>query len=281
MLGEFGLRHLRDHGAYSLSGGERRRLEIARALCADPKIILLDEPFTGIDPIAVGEVQDLVVGLKFRGIGVLITDHNVLEALRITDRAYILSEGHVVTHGTAQEILEDPIARESYLGDRIQAGDIGLPGNRPRPLPPRPDGIGLRKFLVRLLFLCFLHCRVGCHRRSLPCPLRSRHYRLTSTTYACLTPMRASESVLSRYLLRAAGGIAIAGVRLHRGQRRLVLAGLAHLHRHLPPPPAGRAAPTPADLDLAARRVAERLDLLARDFHVSHVSARAAGAGRR
>jgi lipopolysaccharide export system ATP-binding protein len=136
VLGEFGLRHLRDHGAYSLSGGERRRLEIARALCADPKIILLDEPFTGIDPIAVGEVQDLVVGLKFRGIGVLITDHNVLEALRITDRAYILSEGRVVTHGTAQQILEDPIARESYLGDRIQAVHIGLPGNGALPAPP-------------------------------------------------------------------------------------------------------------------------------------------------
>ena len=132
VLEEFGLQHLRSHGAYSLSGGERRRLEIARALCADPKIILLDEPFTGIDPIAVGEVQDLVVGLKYRGIGVLITDHNVLEALRITDRAYVLSEGRVVTHGTAEQILEDPIARESYLGDRIQAAHIGIPGNGAR-----------------------------------------------------------------------------------------------------------------------------------------------------
>jgi len=124
MLDEFGLRHLRDQLAYSLSGGERRRLEIARALCGDPKLILLDEPFTGIDPIAVGEVQDLVVGLKYRGIGVLITDHNVLEALRITDRAYILSEGKIVTQGTAEAILEDPIARESYLGDRIRAEHI-------------------------------------------------------------------------------------------------------------------------------------------------------------
>ncbi len=126
MLEEFGLTHLADHTAYSLSGGERRRLEIARAICTDPKLILLDEPFTGIDPIAVGEVQELVIGLKYRGIGVLITDHNVLEALRITDRAYILSEGKVVTHGTAEEILEDPIARESYLGDRIQAAHIGV-----------------------------------------------------------------------------------------------------------------------------------------------------------
>ncbi|MFO7957582.1 MAG: LPS export ABC transporter ATP-binding protein [Candidatus Brocadiia bacterium] len=136
MLEEFGLSHLRDHPAYSLSGGERRRLEIARAICADPKLILLDEPFTGIDPIAVGEVQDLVIGLKYRGIGVLITDHNVLEALRITDRAYILSEGHVVTHGTAQEILEDPIARESYLGDRIQAAHIGMGEAEERPSEP-------------------------------------------------------------------------------------------------------------------------------------------------
>ncbi|MFO8006367.1 MAG: LPS export ABC transporter ATP-binding protein [Candidatus Brocadiia bacterium] len=127
MLNEFGLTYLRDHPAYSLSGGERRRLEIARAICADPKLILLDEPFTGIDPIAVGEVQDLVIGLKFKGIGVLITDHNVLEALRITDRAYILSEGKVVARGTAEQILEDPVARESYLGDRIQAAHIGLP----------------------------------------------------------------------------------------------------------------------------------------------------------
>jgi lipopolysaccharide export system ATP-binding protein len=126
MLDEFGLSHLRQQPAYTLSGGERRRLEIARALCGDPRIILLDEPFTGIDPIAVGEVQDLVVGLKYRGIGVLITDHNVLEALRITDRAYILSEGKIVTRGSAEQILEDPVARASYLGDRIKAEHIGV-----------------------------------------------------------------------------------------------------------------------------------------------------------
>jgi lipopolysaccharide export system ATP-binding protein len=139
-LEEFDLVHLRDHGAYSLSGGERRRLEIARALCSDPKLILLDEPFTGIDPIAVGEVQELVIGLKYRGIGVLITDHNVLEALRITDRAYILSEGKVVTQGTAQEVLEDPIARENYLGDRIQASHIGIPEKAETQRPPRRTG---------------------------------------------------------------------------------------------------------------------------------------------
>ncbi|NLW50610.1 MAG: LPS export ABC transporter ATP-binding protein [Candidatus Brocadiaceae bacterium] len=142
MLEEFGLEHLCDQPAYSLSGGERRRLEIARALCGDPKIILLDEPFTGVDPIAVGEVQDLVVGLKYRGIGVLITDHNVLEALRITDRAYILSEGKIVTQGTAQEILEDPIARQSYLGDRIRAEHIDLQPRREPPAPAAEDTEG-------------------------------------------------------------------------------------------------------------------------------------------
>ena len=125
MLDEFGLAHVKGHMAYTLSGGERRRLEIARSLCTDPKLILLDEPFTGIDPIAVGELQDLVAGLKYRGIGVLITDHNVQESLRITDRAYILSEGKIVTHGTSEQLLEDPIARELYLGYRIQHVHIG------------------------------------------------------------------------------------------------------------------------------------------------------------
>ena len=126
LLEEFGLTHLRKNRAYSLSGGERRRLEIARALSSEPGLILLDEPFTGIDPIAVGEVQDLVMKLKYKGIGLLITDHNVLEALRITDRAYILSEGRIVTQGSAREILDDPVARERYLGDRIQPEHIGV-----------------------------------------------------------------------------------------------------------------------------------------------------------
>ncbi len=125
MLQEFGLSHLKTHVSYTLSGGERRRLEIARALCTDPQLILLDEPFTGIDPIAVGELQDLVAGLKFRGLAVLITDHNVHEALRITDRAYIMSNGEIVTHGTSDELLEDPVARENYLGYRIQHVHIG------------------------------------------------------------------------------------------------------------------------------------------------------------
>ena len=152
MLEEFGLSPLKGHLAYTLSGGERRRVEIARSLCTDPKLILLDEPFTGIDPIAVGELQELVAGLKFRGIGVLITDHNVLEALRITDRAYILSEGKLVAEGTAEQLLENPIARESYLGYRIQQAHIGrdsppaknspAPAGRPSsaPQPDKPEG---------------------------------------------------------------------------------------------------------------------------------------------
>jgi lipopolysaccharide export system ATP-binding protein len=141
LLQEFGLTRLRTNLALSLSGGERRRLEIARTLCSNPAIVLLDEPFTGIDPIAVGEIQGLVVQLKERGIGVLITDHNVLEALRITDRAYILSEGEIVTHGTSEQLVQDPIAREHYLGDRIQAHHIGimdLPGV-PGPAEAAPE----------------------------------------------------------------------------------------------------------------------------------------------
>ena len=132
LLTDFGLIGLSRHKAYTLSGGERRRLEIARTLCTDPKLILLDEPFTGVDPIAVNEVQELVKHLKFMGIGILITDHNVQEALRITDRAYILSEGRIVTLGTPEEIINDPIARKSYLGDRISSAHIGLdePGSQ-------------------------------------------------------------------------------------------------------------------------------------------------------
>ncbi len=135
MLGEFGLTHLKGHKAYTLSGGERRRLEIARALCTDPKLMLLDEPFTGIDPIAVGELQELVAGLKYRGLAVLITDHNVHEALRITDRAYIISKGEIVTQGTSEQLLEDPVARQSYLGYRIQHVHIGREKKEPDPPP--------------------------------------------------------------------------------------------------------------------------------------------------
>lgn len=102
-----------------LSGGERRRVEIARALAQAPQFILLDEPFTGVDPIAVADLQDIVRGLKAKGLGVLITDHSVRETLAITDRAYIMYSGEILVAGTSQEIAEDETAREFYLGDRF------------------------------------------------------------------------------------------------------------------------------------------------------------------
>lgn len=116
LLGEFGLTKLANMKAYTLSGGERRRLEIARSLASAPSLILLDEPFTGVDPIAITEVKDIIMHLKEKGIGLLITDHNVRDALSITDRSYIIDEGLIITSGTTSEILDDPIARKSYLG---------------------------------------------------------------------------------------------------------------------------------------------------------------------
>lgn len=117
LLGEFGIAHLRGVPALSLSGGERRRLEIARALAARPRFILLDEPLAGIDPIAVGDIRDLVRHLKDRGLGVLITDHNVREALGVVDRAYVLHDGQVLREGTPAEIVGDPGVRRVYLGE--------------------------------------------------------------------------------------------------------------------------------------------------------------------
>lgn len=105
---------------YSLSGGERRRVEIARALATSPKLLLLDEPFTGIDPIAVADIQDIVMQLKARGIGILITDHSVRETLAIVDRAYIMHSGEILVSGPASEVADDPVAREFYLGDRFR-----------------------------------------------------------------------------------------------------------------------------------------------------------------
>ncbi len=119
-MGDLGIAHVADSPAYTLSGGERRRTEICRALVTEPKAFLLDEPFAGIDPIAVADLQDTVAHLKDRGIGVLITDHNVRETLEITDRAYIISEGRIAVSGTPREIAEDPIARETYLGERFK-----------------------------------------------------------------------------------------------------------------------------------------------------------------
>ncbi len=120
LLGEFSVEHLRRASAVSLSGGERRRVEIARCLAGDPKYILLDEPFAGVDPIAVTDIRHLVAQLKDRGIGVLITDHNVRETLGIVDRAYILHEGQVLMSGTAQEVVEDENVRRVYLGQNFR-----------------------------------------------------------------------------------------------------------------------------------------------------------------
>jgi lipopolysaccharide export system ATP-binding protein len=119
LIGEFGLDRVRRSPGYALSGGERRRTEIARALATDPRFILLDEPFAGIDPIAVEEIQHIVAGLKDRGIGVLITDHNVHETLAITDRAYLLYEGHILQQGTAESLAADPEVRRRYLGEKF------------------------------------------------------------------------------------------------------------------------------------------------------------------
>jgi lipopolysaccharide export system ATP-binding protein len=119
LLGDFGLAALRRSPALALSGGERRRVEIARALAASPSFILLDEPLAGIDPINVGEIRELVGHLKDRGLGVLITDHNVRDTLDIIDRAYILHDGAVLREGTPEEIVADPAVRRVYLGERF------------------------------------------------------------------------------------------------------------------------------------------------------------------
>jgi len=119
LLNELNIGHLAKSRAQNLSGGERRRLEITRALVTEPSFILLDEPFSGIDPIAVAEAQDVIRSLRAKGLGILLTDHNVRETLSITDRAYIMDEGRVLISGTAEELINDPKAREIYLGERF------------------------------------------------------------------------------------------------------------------------------------------------------------------
>lgn len=119
LLADFDITHLRTSPSQALSGGERRRLEIARALALEPMFLMLDEPFAGIDPIAVNEIRDLILRLKQKNIGVLITDHNVRETLDIVDRAYILANGRVLMEGGSQEILANPDVRRVYLGDRF------------------------------------------------------------------------------------------------------------------------------------------------------------------
>ena len=120
LLSEFSIEHLRRAPALALSGGERRRAEIARCLAANPKYVLLDEPFAGVDPIAVGEIRALVSKLKTRGLGVLITDHNVRETLEIVDRAYILHDGKVLMSGTTEEVVQDENVRRVYLGQSFR-----------------------------------------------------------------------------------------------------------------------------------------------------------------
>jgi lipopolysaccharide export system ATP-binding protein len=122
LLSDFSITHLRRAPALSLSGGERRRVEIARCLAADPKYLLLDEPFAGVDPIAVNEIRTLVADLKTRGIGVLITDHNVRETLGIVDRAYILHDGQVLMSGSSDEVIRDENVRRVYLGQHFRIG---------------------------------------------------------------------------------------------------------------------------------------------------------------
>jgi lipopolysaccharide export system ATP-binding protein len=119
LVEDLGIDHLRKSRAYTLSGGERRRLEIARALVTSPRFMLLDEPFSGIDPIAVQDIQSIIRKLKAKGLGLLITDHNVRETLSITDRSYIVAEGKILVAGKSEDLANDPIAREAYFGERF------------------------------------------------------------------------------------------------------------------------------------------------------------------
>jgi lipopolysaccharide export system ATP-binding protein len=136
VLEQFGLTHIRKNKADRISGGEKRRLEIARCLVCEPLLILLDEPFTGIDPKTIGDIQQIVRDLRSQGIGILVTDHNVRETLKITDRSYLIKDGVVRTHGSPLEIIHDPIAINEYLGNSFK--DDGFTGPPPPPPPPQP-----------------------------------------------------------------------------------------------------------------------------------------------
>src|SRR6201993_3915672 len=139
VLTDFGLTHVRKNVAARLSGGEKRRLEIARCLVCEPLLILLDEPFTGTDPKTIADIQQIVLGLRATGIGVLLTDHNVREALKITDRSYLIKDGKVRTHGTPQQIVRDKIAINEYLGRNFN--DDALGGNGPRLAAAHPGPV--------------------------------------------------------------------------------------------------------------------------------------------
>lgn len=129
LLDQFGLTHLRKSQAATLSGGERRRLEIARCLATGPALVLLDEPFTGIDPKTISDIQDILRNLKESGIALLITDHNVRESLAITDRAYLIRSGKVLTHGTPTEVVQNAEARRVYFGERFESHTLDTPRN--------------------------------------------------------------------------------------------------------------------------------------------------------
>jgi len=144
LLDQFDIARLRKAGAAKLSGGERRRLEIARSLVSDPEIILLDEPFTGIDPVTINGIQAIIRDLSDRGIGILITDHQVRETLEITDRSYVIRNGQVLCHGTPPEVTSHPEAREHYFGEGIDAGSPGPP-------PPHLQQAKRRKSVRRKL----------------------------------------------------------------------------------------------------------------------------------
>ncbi|MCL2502743.1 MAG: LPS export ABC transporter ATP-binding protein [Bacteroidales bacterium] len=136
LIEEFGLGRVRKSYGIQLSGGERRRCEIARALAIDPKFILLDEPFAGVDPIAVEDIQHIIARLKTKNIGIIITDHNVHETLAITDRAYLLYEGSILESGSAEDLAGNPEVRRKYLGQNFELRKSILPGASPPPAPP-------------------------------------------------------------------------------------------------------------------------------------------------
>ncbi len=143
LLDRLELGSLRDNRAETLSGGERRRLEIARSLLTEPSILLLDEPFAGVDPIAVADIQDIVRNLRRRGISILLTDHNVRETLAITDRSYIIFEGRILRHGPADELVNDPLVRQVYLGEKFSMPELRKGGedaaDPPSPLAPMTE----------------------------------------------------------------------------------------------------------------------------------------------
>lgn len=142
LIDELGLARVRKSKAYTLSGGERRRLEITRALCTDPLLILLDEPFSGVDPIAVADIQSIIRSLRDKGIGILLTDHNVRDTLEVTDRSYIINEGNILTSGTSEELVGDPQARKIYLGEKFEVGDFKSKGNGGPNSNGKADGAG-------------------------------------------------------------------------------------------------------------------------------------------